>query len=364
MAEIAYARGMNILAIETSCDETAIAAIHATKTKVEILGNFVFSQIKIHKKYGGIVPEVAARNHCVKIFPLLERTMKKMPLKDIDLIAVTHGPGLVTSLMVGVELAKSLSYLYKIPVIPINHLEGHIYVSMLPPGTLRKKGAAVQPIEYPLLSLVVSGGHTELVVSRGVGNYSLVGQTLDDAAGEAFDKVARLMDLGYPGGPIISKLAQHGDEDKYAFPRPMASSKKLDFSFSGLKTAVRYELEKKKKHDKDDVSASFQAAVVDVLTAKTVAAAAKYKPKTVILGGGVAANTALRTSLALALRKASPAPRLLLPEGRITTDNALMVAMAAYALAQSPKAAKKRISSDAWKSLEACPNLSLEEVSL
>jgi N6-L-threonylcarbamoyladenine synthase len=203
-----------ILGIETSCDETAVAAIEGNQNQITILGNFVFSQTKIHKKFGGILPEAAARAHTIKLFPLLERLEKKVSLKDIDRIAVTFGPGLITSLMVGVELAKTLSYIFKKPLLPINHLEGHIYVNWLPSDAGREKNVTLKCVQYPVLALIVSGAHTELIFSKRPGNYKIIGQTLDDAAGEAFDKVAKLLKLHYPGGPVISRLAQNGNPKK------------------------------------------------------------------------------------------------------------------------------------------------------
>ncbi len=354
---------MNILAIETSCDETSLALVRTKKNNVEILGHFVHSQIKIHSQYGGVVPEVAARNHIIKIFPLLEKIKKILPLEKIDLIAITYGPGLITSLMIGVWLAKTLSYIFKIPILPLNHLEGHIAVSMLPEQYDAKKTFQPLSVEFPLLALIVSGGHTEFILSKKIGHYEIVGETLDDSAGEAFDKVAKLLGLSYPGGPIISRLAFRGDRKKYPFPRPMIQSKNLEMSFSGLKTSVRYTLEKLKQYKKEDIAASFEEAVVETLVTKTLQAIKKYNPKTMILGGGVAANNRLREMLSLKINALPETIRLFLPQKQFTTDNALMIAMAAFMIQQNKKIAEKRTSLEHWKSLAPDPNLTLRDVS-
>lgn len=356
-------KSMNILAIETSCDETSLALVYNQQNNTRILAHFVHSQIKIHSQYGGVVPEVAARNHIIKIFPLLEKIEKILALEKIDLIAVTFGPGLITSLMVGVWLAKTLSYVLKIPILPLNHLEGHIAISILPQNYETKKTFKVLPISFPLLALIVSGGHTELIFSEKIGQYKIIGKTLDDAAGEAFDKVAKLLGLGYPGGPILSHLAEKGDRKKYAFPRPMIQSKNLDMSFSGLKTAVLYTLKDLKNYKKEDVAASFEEAVVDTLVLKTINAIKKYKPKSLILGGGVAANLRLREVFALKIKTLEEKTQLFLPEKQLTTDNALMIALAAIMLSRDKKIVQKRTSLNHWKSLAPDPNLTLLDVS-
>ena len=272
---------MKILGIESSCDETAAALVDYTGGRFSVLSNVVASQIEIHKKTKGVVPEVAARCHVEAIIPVIKEAMQNETKPDA--IAITKGPGLVTSLRIGVDTARTLSFFWGVPMIGVNHLEGHIYASVL-------QNTA---IEFPALCLVVSGGHTELVLMKKHLDYKIIGETRDDAAGEAFDKVAKILDLGYPGGPEISKLAKEGNPKAIDFPRPMIDSKDFDFSFSGLKTAVLYyvkNLKPKTYNLKPDICASFEQAVVDVLVAKTICAAKKYKVKTVILGGGVSAN--------------------------------------------------------------------------
>lgn len=345
---------MNILAIETSCDETSLALLRSQGKTVRVLGHFVYSQINIHKQFGGVVPEVAARNHILKIFPLLEKIEKILPLKKIDLIAVTYGPGLITSLMVGVWVAKTLSYTLKIPILPINHLEGHIAISLFPKNTL----------QFPLLALIVSGGHTELILSKRIGYYKILGQTLDDAAGEVFDKVAKMMDLEYPGGPILSRLAENGKRNAYPFPRPMLHSKNLHMSFAGLKTAVLYTLRDLKNYKKEDIAASFEEAVVETLTEKTFEAVKKYHPKSLIIGGGVAANTRLRKVLTEKMTPLKKQTKLFFPEKQLTTDNALMIGMAAVMLKGNKKIFHKRTSLKHWNGISPDPSLTLEDVSL
>ena len=220
---------MRILAIETSCDETAIAVLSGNGNLLNLEKNAIYSQINIHKKYGGVVPELAARKHTETIIPLLDSTLGKGKLKGVDYVAVTSGPGLITSLILGTSLAKTLAYSANLPLIGINHIEGHIYSNWL----VNKELAQNSPKYFPALVLVVSGGHTELVLMKGYGIYQLIGQTLDDAVGEAYDKVAKLLALGYPGGLIVSRLALAGDKNKYDFPRPMISKNNFDFSSSG-----------------------------------------------------------------------------------------------------------------------------------
>ncbi len=325
---------MLILAIETSCDETAVAVLKDTV----ILSNLVASQIDIHKEFGGIVPEVAARAHTEKMMPLLKRAMADADLsfKDIDAIAVTFGPGLVGSLLVGLSTAKALAYSLNKKLIPVNHVEAHLYAAWLEQD---------QPPEFPALGLVVSGGHTELVLIKDHSDYQLLGATLDDAAGEAFDKVAKLLDLGYPGGPAISKAAEKGDPNKFDLPRPMLDRDDFDFSFSGLKTAVLYLVKKTnvETHSprklsaagcnaslRNDIAASFQQAVVDVLVKKSLRAIEKYKPKSFILGGGVAANKSLRETFVKAIHKLPDPIKFYCPEIELCTDNAVMIGVLGY----------------------------------
>lgn len=315
-----------ILAIETSCDETAAAILHGNlsgKPQFKILSSVVKSQIAIHKKTGGVVPEVAARAHMQNILPVVDKSLRdaKLDLQDLDYIAVTSGPGLVVSLTVGTEFAKGLAIAANKPLLPTNHMAGHLYSAF-----------AKQPdkVKFPVLSIIVSGGHTMLVLLKDYKNYKVIGSTVDDAAGEAFDKVARLLNLPYPGGPEISKLALQGKTD-VNFPRPMIHENNFNFSFSGLKTAVLYYLDKIKKpskQDKADIAMSFENAVVDVLVTKAMKAVDKYKCKTVSLSGGVAANKPLREALAKICRNKGLSSDV--PDFELCTDNAQMIAIAAY----------------------------------
>ncbi|MBI4090537.1 MAG: tRNA (adenosine(37)-N6)-threonylcarbamoyltransferase complex transferase subunit TsaD [Candidatus Komeilibacteria bacterium] len=318
---------MKVLGIETSCDETSLAVLDAREGEMHLEKYIVSSQIATHREYGGVVPEIAARMHCEVLLPLLQKTIGKKPLSAVDLIAVTAGPGLITSLMVGVQAAKTLSYALRKPLVGVNHLEGHMYSAWLGNSELVRDTER----SFPALVLIVSGGHTELVLMRGHGSYTLLGQTADDAAGEAFDKVAKLLDRGYPGGPVISKLAQHGNPAAIDFPRPMLATTGYDMSFSGLKTAVRYYLEKKRRIPREelpDIAASFQQAVVDVLTAKTVRAIDEFGPRSLMLVGGVSANNALRE--ALTHIGSERQLRVWLPALEHTGDNAGMIAVAGY----------------------------------
>lgn len=334
-----------ILAIETSCDETAAAVLqgrlHTKSPNFSILSSVVKSQISVHKKTGGVVPEVAARAHMQNILPVTEKALEDsaLGLADIDYLAVTSGPGLVVSLIVGTEFAKGLSLATGIPLLPTNHMSGHLYSAFAPslssPPSTINKGRKKVKVKFPVLSIIVSGGHTMFVLMRDYKHYTVIGNTVDDAAGEAFDKVARLLKLPYPGGPEISKLAKLGKTD-FKFPRPMLHEKNFQFSFSGLKTAVLYHIEKQQrennqslsKQDKADIALSFENAAVDVLTKKAQRAVEKYGCKTIALSGGVAANTALRTSLA-ALCKAEKIS-FTVPDIELCTDNAQMIAIAAY----------------------------------
>jgi N6-L-threonylcarbamoyladenine synthase len=305
-----------VLAIETSCDETAVAILRAPR---EILASEVASQIDLHKRYGGVVPEVASRNHLPRIRPLIETVLHRAgsSLTDIDCVAATRGPGLLTSLLVGYSAAKGLAICLGKPFIGINHLEGHL-LSPLLPGIDRA---------FPSIGLIVSGGHTSLVRSTGVGAYHLLGRTLDDAAGEAFDKVAKLLDLPYPGGPEIDRLARQGNPKKFDLPRSMANSGDFNFSFSGLKTAVRYLLPKLEGDFHADLCASFQEAAVDVLVQKTIRAAERSGVQLVTVSGGVSANSRLRSKMLEATTSAGLDLKLAIPS--LSTDNAAMIAYAA-----------------------------------
>jgi N6-L-threonylcarbamoyladenine synthase len=307
---------MKILGIETSCDETAAAVVEDGE---KILSNQVASQVEIHARYGGIVPEVASRQHILAIIPVIRQAMADADVNwsDLNGIAVTAGPGLAGSLLIGVNTAKAISMARSIPVTGVNHLEGHIYANWLD-----RNNSDLSPV-FPLLSLIVSGGHTDLVLMKEHGNYTLLGRTRDDAAGEAFDKAARILDLGYPGGPAI-QLASESGTDSIQLPRAWLKGSN-DFSFSGIKTALLRLVEGGKIPDKADAAASFQAAVVEVLVTKTIAAAREYGVRQILLAGGVAANSLLRERLA----KDSPLP-VLIPDLELCTDNAAMIAACGY----------------------------------
>ncbi len=313
---------MRILAIETSCDETAIAIIEGIGDKVKVVSSLVRSQIDIHEAYGGVVPEVAAREHLEMILPMLERTVRADG-EGIDVIAVTSGPGLAPALRVGVETAKALAWSWKKPLVPVCHLEGHIYASWLSPSIP----------QFPVLALVVSGGHTELVLMRNHGEFERLGETIDDAAGEAFDKVAKMIGLPYPGGPKLALLADNGNSKAFTFPRALLDRDDFAFSFSGVKTSVLYELRRQEDRLKDesfkaDIAASFQEAVVDVLVQKTMRAVGKYQPKSIVLAGGVAANVALRNRLSEASLMVNV--KTYLPDFLYSLDNAAMIGAAGY----------------------------------
>lgn len=320
---------MNVLAIETSCDETGIALLKvsggARSPKAAVLENLVASQIKIHQPFGGVVPNLAKREHLKNLPILFERLKKKhRPLK-FDLITVTVGPGLEPALWTGITFAQALAKEYRKPLVGANHLEGHLYSPLLP-GSGRRAGGA--KISFPAIALIVSGGHTILLKMESFSKWTRLGETRDDAAGEAFDKVARMLELPYPGGPEIQKLAEQGDPATIVFPRPMLHEKNYDFSFSGLKTSVLYYLRDHPDAARADVAASFQQAAVDVLVAKTVRAVREAGAKSVILCGGVAANKKLRGDLGKAVRKAGA--RFFVPPFKYNLDNAAMIGLAGY----------------------------------
>jgi N6-L-threonylcarbamoyladenine synthase len=342
---------IRVLGIETSCDETSVALLRVGAKTVDIVHHETASQIPVHAIYGGVVPEVAARLHVAELVALLDRALG-VPMKTntFDAIAVTKGPGLATALRVGVEAARTLAFLTKKPVVGVNHLEGHLASAWL-------NEANRKTWKFPILALLVSGGHSELVVMKDFGRYKVLGRTRDDAAGEAFDKTAKLMGLGYPGGPMIAKLAAKGDTTAFDLPRPMLHDPSLDFSFSGLKTAVRNvweDLSPKKRKDEQviaDLAASIQAAIVDVLVAKTVTAARKVRPTAVSVVGGVSANVHLQDTLKEALSRERI--HLLEPARGLHTDNAAMIAAAgAWRLQKKPKG-------DSWKKLDADPEMDL-----
>jgi len=307
---------MKILGIETSCDETAAAVV---ENGSKIISDVVSSQIDIHARYGGVVPEVASRQHLLTIIPVISQAMSELSWQDINGIAVTFGPGLAGSLLVGVNVAKAIALAKKLPITGVNHLEAHIYANWLDSSSLPGKNGRVK---FPCLCLVVSGGHSDLMLMKGHGQFEKLGRTRDDAAGEAFDKAARILDLGYPGGPAIEQAGRSGVP---CLPLPRAWLKgSYDFSFSGLKTAL-WHLVYKGGVSVVDAAASFQLAIVDVLVAKTIEAAKQSKVEQILLSGGVAANKAL-TERFLAN---SPVP-VLIPPPHLCTDNAAMVAACGY----------------------------------
>jgi N6-L-threonylcarbamoyladenine synthase len=412
---------MIILGIETSCDETAISLLSAKGNDLVVLSSVVSSQVKLHAKWGGVVPNLAAREHLRNIIPVLRLSLTKAKIKprSIDLISVTEGPGLIPALLIGVNAAKTLSYIWRRPLLGIHHIEGHIYANFifdeisvsskfkvqsskfpLPPtpspigrGWPERQGEG--KIKFPILCLVVSGGHTQLVLMKKHLDYKIIGQTLDDAAGEAFDKVARILGLGYPGGPTIAKAAmQHYKKinkslshvsclmsHKISLPRPMINSNNFNFSFSGLKTAVLYETRKHPKllKDKKYIAAlchEFQQAAIDVLVAKTIKAAQKYHPKTIMLAGGVSANKELRKQLREAVKKelkniypvksAKGGAKQFngagyqIPATKYSIDNAAMIASAAYFRWKKMNNNQRKRAFQNWKALEADANLKLK----
>lgn len=312
---------IRILAIETSCDETSVAVV---LDGIKILANVVSSQAALHEKFGGVVPEIASRKHLEVINPAIQEALIKAGLRfsDLNAVAVTYGPGLVGALLVGISAAKAVAYALDIPLIAVNHLEGHIYANFL-----------VEPaLSFPLVCLVVSGGHTDLIYVSGHGCYRVLGRTRDDAAGETFDKIARVLGLGYPGGPLIEQSAWGGNPETVSFPRAYLEEGSLDFSFSGLKTSVinylRRQEQEIEKVSLCDLAASFQKAVVDVLVEKTIKAARACGCLTILLAGGVAANSVLREELAEKAK--GEKMRLICPPLELCTDNAAMIGCAAY----------------------------------
>ncbi len=325
---------MRILGIETSCDETAAAVLDVDDKRISVLSNIISSQMGIHKAFGGVVPEVAARQHASHIHTIVQKALESTPSgdgSDIDLVAVTQGPGLKTSLLVGTNAAQTLAAAWTIPVIGVNHLEGHVLSPFIDHAEYPP-----QKDFFPVIVLTVSGGHTQIILMRGIGQYEVLGSTIDDAAGEAFDKVSKMLGLGYPGGPVIDRLAKEGNPNAFDFPRPMEHTDNYDFSFSGLKTAVKYairdlagdrELTDQEKHD---IAASFQRAVVSVLVKKTIKAAKTYSARTVFLAGGVGANSELREMLESAVKHDLSDAKCLLIDRRYSGDNAAMIALAGY----------------------------------
>ncbi|MEZ4639693.1 MAG: tRNA (adenosine(37)-N6)-threonylcarbamoyltransferase complex transferase subunit TsaD [Caldilineaceae bacterium] len=344
-----------ILAIETSCDETAAAVVESGRT---LRSNVVATQIELHRRFGGVFPEVASRQHVLSIQAVIRDALQQAGIDDVralDAVAVTQGPGLAGSLLVGVNAAKGLAFASQRPLLPVNHLEGHIYSNWI---DLPDRPGARD--DFPVLVLIVSGGHTELILMQGHGRYRLLGSTLDDAAGEAFDKVARLIGLGYPGGPAIQQAAESGDATRYPLPRPLmhAAEHRFNFSFSGLKTAVlnltsqleRDGVEPSAPSTAADIAASFQAAAVDVLVEKCVDAAQHYGVRQVCICGGVSANRALRR--AAEDRFTALGVPLHIPPLFLCTDNAAMIAAAAFFRAQgSPIIAESGLAMDVFATL-------------
>lgn len=314
-------KDINILAIESSCDETAAAVV---KNGREVLSNIISSQIELHTLYGGVVPEIASRKHIEKINQVIEEALKvaNTTLDDIDAIGVTYGPGLVGALLVGVAEAKAISYATQKPLVGVHHIEGHVSANYI----------ENKDLEPPFLCLIVSGGHTHLVLVKEYGEYEIVGRTRDDAVGEAFDKVARAIGLGYPGGPKIDKIAKVGNKTAIDFPRAHINEAPLDFSFSGVKSAVLNHINSCKMKEEEinipDVAASFQYAVVDVLVNRSIKAAKEYKMDKICMAGGVASNSALRETMKNACEKEGIS--LFYPSPIYCTDNAAMIGAAAY----------------------------------
>ena len=331
-----------ILGIETSCDETAVAIV---KNGTEIIANVVASQIESHKRFGGVVPEIASRHHVEAITVVLEEALESANLtyKDIDAIAVTEGPGLVGALLIGVNAAKAIAFAHHIPLVGVHHIAGHIYANRL-----------VQEMQFPLLSLVVSGGHTELVYMEAHGTFKVLGETRDDAAGEAYDKVARTLNLPYPGGPHIDRLAHEGNAS-IKLPRAWLEEGSYDFSFSGLKSAVINTVHNAEQRGEpivpEDLAASFQSSVIEVLVTKTVKAAEEYNVEQVLLAGGVAANKGLRAALQEAFQGRTM--ELIIPPLSLCTDNAAMIAAVGSVMFDKGKRAGYE--------LNANPGLDLEE---
>jgi len=366
---------MIILGIETSCDETAAGVLEIKKTKagffIQPLSNTIASQIKIHRKYGGVVPMLASREHTKNIPIVANKALKeafgseKSIVSKIDLIAVTKGPGLILSLLIGVNFAKALAWKWNKPIIGINHLEGHLLSFLLPEkaGNFQFSIFNFQKI-FPSICLLVSGGNTQLIYAKGIGKYKIIGETRDDAAGECFDKGARILGLDYPGGPAIAQQAEQWNyqlamtNDQVKLPRPMIDSKNYDFSFSGLKTALLYLTQdigpKKVKKYRSAIAYEFQEAITDVLVKKTMQATKDLKTKSIILAGGVSANKRLKEKFEENLKMEKSNVKLFVPSLEYATDNAIMIALAGFF--QYIKRDKKSFD---WRKIEADSNLRL-----
>jgi len=338
---------MRILAIETSCDDTCVAVVETKHFK--IVSNIVSSQVKLHAKYGGVFPSLARREHQKNLPIVFKKALSKDKNRKIDLIAVTSGPGLEPCLWTGINFGKELAKKMKLPIVPVNHIEAHILANIID-----KK-----PV-FPAVCLIVSGGHTQIILMKKIGEYKILGETKDDAAGECFDKTARILGLGYPGGPVISEKAAElrNKKLKITLPRPMIHQKNYDFSFSGLKTAVLYDFKKrsqkirKSKQYIQEMSAEIQQTITDVLIKKTLKAAKDCKVKSIILSGGVASNKELRKQFLTAVNNQYVKIILSLPDEKLCTDNAVMVAVAGYFNWQKKKN---------WKEIEANANLRIAD---
>ncbi len=339
---------MLVLGIETSCDETAVALVEDGK---KILVSLVASQDDLHRDFGGVVPEVASRAHLRVLAPMLDEALREggVERETVTAVAYTIGPGLIGSLLVGVSLAKALAYAWSVPAVGVNHLKAHLYAPIL----------AGEEFEFPLVGMIVSGGHTLLVSARSWDEAEIIGGTRDDAAGEAFDKVAALLNLGFPGGPAVDRAAREGDPHRFNLPRGMLHSGDFDFSFSGVKTAVRYLVERLQAAGEEipaaDIAAAFQTAVVDVLVAKLAAAAASVSPKTIVIGGGVARNRELRRRV-LAEGVLGPA-RVLIPPPELCSDNAAGIAGLAGRLLERGGEITTGLDADADPNLPWTPGL-------
>jgi N6-L-threonylcarbamoyladenine synthase len=367
----------HILGIETSCDETAAAVVSRSGSGVRVLSNVVSSQVALHARWGGVVPDLAAREHTKNIVPVVEEALRAsgLAVRDIDALAVTQGPGLIPALLIGNVAAKTLAYVWKKPLVGIHHIEGHIYANFIRKEAPADRQAAdgSEP-RFPLLALVVSGGHTQLVLMRGHFEYEILGETQDDAAGEAFDKVAKMLGLPYPGGPVVARradsfrmkaLASGSVPTAEKFPRPMLKNGGFDFSFSGLKTAVLYSLKKEapeKLQDEtfvDSICYEFQEAVVDVLVTKTKRAIREFRPKTFVIAGGVSANITLRERLREMVDRHFPETTFATPDFAYSLDNAAMIAAAAaFRWAHMDEADRKHASGN-WGIIKPDANLKL-----
>jgi N6-L-threonylcarbamoyladenine synthase len=381
---------ITILAIETSCDETAVAIVRHSSLETVVLSNIVSSQIALHAPFGGVVPDLAAREHTKNILPVLKEALEtaRISKESITALAVTNGPGLIPALLIGTAVAKTLSYVWKKPLLGIHHIEGHIYANFI---------NTKKDVSFPLLALVVSGGHTQLVLMQDHFCYEILGETQDDAVGEAFDKVAKMLGLPYPGGPVVAKRAdefvsspplQGGvrgwlidsqtppypplskgrrHTDDIHFPRPMIHSKDFNFSFSGLKTSVLYTLKKhpekmKDEQFMDEICYEFQEAVIDTLVTKTHTAIEQFQPQTVVIAGGVSANVTLRTRLTDMIATDFPNTIFFTPEFTYSLDNAAMIASAAAFRWERMSETKKSSSHTTWKTLIADSHLTLQNL--